>query len=447
MSNPSETPPGTPSAGGVPAVVGEMRAVLREVVAALWAAATPDELMDTVAELEALRSTVDAVELAVVRELDATSAVKPIGWASTQDFVTAMAGGHKSSGPAVVRLAKAVVEPALAPVGEALQDGWLSTPKAQVITRAIDHLPGDAEVRARGVQVLLAEAKALDATDLRKAARHLVEVVDPDGQARREERELDREERAAHLNRHLSIRDDGAGGASIYGRCSSEDAAELKTTLMSLAAPVPSDGPVCDPDSCRIPGCGHDGRDPRDHGARMLDALLELSHRAQTADLLPTCHGHVPRITITMDVDNLRDQLGFGATTTGAELSAAAVRRMACDAELIPVALGSDSQVLDVGRAHRLVTPSLWLALVARDQHCRFPHCDRPPIMTHAHHLTHWADGGATSLDNLILLCGHHHRLVHSGPWTIRRSARNGFTFDPPPGVRRARSGRKPPDD
>ncbi len=101
-------------------------------------------------------------------------------------------------------------------------------------------------------------------------------VVDPEGEDRRDEKALDREERAAHLNRHLSISDDGAGGAWIKGRCSSEDAATLKTTLIPLAKPEPANGPICDSATCAVPGCGHDGRDPRDHGARMLDALIGL---------------------------------------------------------------------------------------------------------------------------------------------------------------------------
>jgi hypothetical protein len=65
--------------------------------------------------------------------------------------------------------------------------------------------------------------------------------------------------------------------------------------------------------------------------------------------------------------------------------------------------------------------------------------------MCHAHHIQHWIDGGPTSLENLILLCGHHHRLVHAGPWRIRRTGPATFEFDPPPGARRA-SGRPPPD-
>src|SRR5659263_340904 len=430
---------------GIPAVLTQIRRQVRELTDTLWAARPAAEIMDTVAEIETLKSALDALELQAVRELDATHAVKDTGWASTQDFVTAIAGGHKGTGPATVRLANAVDEPVMAPVAEALADGWLSTTKAHLIERAIDALPSDPDVRTRGVQVLLDEAKSLDATELRKVARRLADVVDPDGDQRRAERELDREERAAHLGRHLSIRDDQAGGAWIKGRCSSEDAALPKSTLIPLAKPEPAAGPVCDPDTCGIPGCGHDGRDPRDHGARMLDALVDLCRRAQSAELLPDCHGATPRVSVTIDLDDLRDTSGFGSTETGEALCASTIRRMCCDADLIPVVLGTNSEVLDVGRLQRLVTAAIWKALVARDQHCRFPHCTRPPIMTHAHHIIHWIDGGPTSMNNLILLCGHHHRLIHAGPWHIRRDGPAQFTFEPPPGVRRHTQA--PPDD
>ena len=73
------------------------------------------------------------------------------------------------------------------------------------------------------------------------------------------------------------------------------------------------------------------------------------------------------------------------------------MRRLACDADIIPVALGTRGEVLDVGRAHRLVTPALWRALVCRDRHCAFPGCTKPPVMGHAHHIVHWADLGPTS--------------------------------------------------
>ena len=168
-----------------------MRQQVAELAQTLWAARRGDELMDTVTQIETLKSTLDALELDVTRELEATHAVKPMGWASTQDFLTAVAGGHKACGPAMVRLAQAVETPVFAPVGEAMADGWLSTVKAQVIVRAVEHLPGDTDLRSRGVQVLLDEAKRLDATGLAKAGRYLIERVDPDGQARRDEAALE----------------------------------------------------------------------------------------------------------------------------------------------------------------------------------------------------------------------------------------------------------------
>jgi len=149
--------------------------------------------------------------------------------------------------------------------------------------------------------------------------------------------------------------------------------------LFPLAAPQPDAGSVCDPESCLIPGCSHDGRDPRDHGTRLFDALLEACRRLQGADLLPDCHGTTPRVTVTVDYEDLRDQTRFGTTETSEEHSASTVRRMCCDADIIPVVLGTNSEVLDAGRSQRLVTAAIWKALVARDRHCRFPNCTRPP--------------------------------------------------------------------
>lgn len=422
-----------------------MRREVAGLTETLWAARERGELMETVRQIEALKSTLDAVELGVLRELDATGAVKGVGWASTQDFLTAVAGGHKGTGPATLRLARAVDQPSLAPVAEALAEGWLSTAKAQVIESAVAALPISPEVRERGVQFLLIEAKALDASELKKLTRHLLAVVDPTGEDRREEKALDRLERAAHLHRHLSITDDLCGGAWINGRCSAEDAALIKATLIPLATPQPSTGPICDLDTCTVPGCGHDGSDPRDYGTRMLDALAEACRRLQTTEVLPEAHGAVPRLSLLMDLNDLREQSGFATTETGEQLSASAIRRISCDSHLIPTVLGTASEVLDVGRQQRLVTAAIWKALVARDRHCRFGGCTRPPVMCHAHHLIHWIDGGDTAPNNLILLCGHHHRLIHAGPWQIREATPNTYLFHPPEDTWRQR--RQPPPD
>jgi hypothetical protein len=98
------------------------------------------------------------------------------------------------------------------------------------------------------------------------------------------------------------------------------------------------------------------------------------------------------------------------------------------------VVLGSRGEVLDLGRTTRTVTVPIWNALVTRDQHCAFPGCTRPPLMCHAHHLHHWADGGATKPSNLVLVCGHHHRTLHHTPWQARIDPTDHHPeFSPPP--------------
>lgn len=97
------------------------------------------------------------------------------------------------------------------------------------------------------------------------------------------------------------------------------------------------------------------------------------------------------------------------------------LRKVACDAEVTRVVFGPDSQVLDVGRARRTVTGQLRRAVVARDRHCTWPGCLEPPARCEVHHaVTHWADGGATSVDNAALLCWHHHTVVDTTGVTMR---------------------------
>ncbi|HET8776385.1 MAG TPA: DUF222 domain-containing protein, partial [Candidatus Limnocylindria bacterium] len=251
---------------------------------------------------------------------------------------------------------------------------------------------------------LLAEADRLPASDLAKAGRHLLEVLDPDGVARAEERALDRMERSAHTGRFLSITGDGLGGVRVSGRGSAEDAEIIKTTLHALAAPQPATATAAAA-GCDAEGGARGPRDPRDHGARCWDALVEACLPLQTAEgLLPDDHAARPRMTVTVALETLVEGVGTATLGTGEQLSATAVRRLACDAVVIPAVLGGRGEVLDVGRTQRLVTAAIWKALVLRDEHCRFPGCRRLPIACDAHHLVPWSEGGATSLDNLVLL-------------------------------------------
>ena len=100
-------------------------------------------------------------------------------------------------------------------------------------------------------------------------------------------------------------------------------------------------------------------------------------------------------------------------TETGGRAPRALVRRLACHSAVTRIVFGPDGAVLDVGRAQRTVSGQMRRAVIARDQHCVYPGCDQPPSRCEVHHaVTHWADGGDTSVTNSALLCWYHHQLV-----------------------------------
>ncbi|GAA4119743.1 hypothetical protein GCM10022415_20230 [Knoellia locipacati] len=103
----------------------------------------------------------------------------------------------------------------------------------------------------------------------------------------------------------------------------------------------------------------------------------------------------------------------MGSRAAGTLLAPSVVRQLACDADLIPVVLGADGEVVDLGRATRLYTRAQRRALWHRDGGCTYPGCTAPAAWTQAHHLVHWVDGGPSDLVNAALLCQRHHTLVH----------------------------------
>jgi len=180
------------------------------------------------------------------------------------------------------------------------------------------------------------------------------------------------------------------------------------------------------------PGPPADG-DTRSTSARRADVLLDIMNGASGR----------PNLTVHVSAETLaRREPGISETGHGTFLTADEIKRLACDANLTRVIFDPESQPLDVGRTKRLVTPALRAAVCARDLRCVFPGCDRPSHWPDVHHLTHWADGGDTSVANLVLLCRHHHVLIHEGGWTISgtpgvlhfyRTDRSELGADPPP--------------
>ena len=417
----------------------------------LWAARTPEELVGTVEELEALRCRLAAVETTVLAELDARKIPKTqLGWGSTAEWFTHLSGTHRCTGYRTVRQAAQLVGE-LPTTHTALREGRVCPEQAAVIADAIDRLPHKPDLRARAEALLLDEATRLNATDLAKAARHLLAVADPDAADRDAEKELEKGDRAAHHGRYLSITEDGAGGVRLRGRGTIEDAATLKAALLPLTTPPPRTparrGRPRSTPATTAPGSGTPWSpppptpwpptsSPTPTAPAPGSPSPPTSTPSATASDSPPAAAEARRGSGTCGerVDWLTLNGAIPVTDDGLELTPGVVRRLACDADLIPVALGTRSEVLDVGRTHRLVTPPLWRALVCRDRHCAFPGCTRPPVMCHAHHIQHWLHGGHTKLANLVLLCGHHHRLIHHSPWEVRLNPTDGRPeFLPPP--------------
>jgi len=408
-----------------------------------WARVEASEALKAAEVVARSRALIDAAMVGIAGRVEATHAAEDRGWASTKDLLTHLTGGHKGTGGGLVRAAEQLHD--LPTVREALESGVVTLPQARAIAGKITTLPRVPEFRTAAADRMLdlAASRGLDASDLQNSFGDVVRALDPDGTILKSDLARKRQERGAHQARHLAFAPDGLGGVRVRGYGTLEDAERIKSVLMPLAKPVTTapgacggvsraaDEPLLDDNGhytdtpCPTPGCEHDGRDPRDHGKRMWDALVDACEQLRATDTLPRDHGSRARVVVTIDHESLRQEVidaGLardGDLSSHDHLSPDTVRRLACDAEIIPAVLGADGQVLDVGRSQRLVTAAIFLALVIRDRHCSFPGCTRLPIACDAHHIVHWADGGPTSLDNMVLLCRLHHVMTHQTPWSV----------------------------
>ena len=168
---------------------------------------------------------------------------------------------------------------------------------------------------------------------------------------------------------------------------------------------------------CPAPRPAQGEPDRRPSGQRRMDALLEVVRRGvASAGGVATTPKAELFVTVTLDdlVGPVERRVGVRVRVRPAPCSVprppAGSR---CDAGIVPVVLGTDGQVLDLGRRFRLFTSAQLRALWLRDGGCTFPDCTVPASWCDGHHLRHWADGGATDLANAALLCGRHHTIVH----------------------------------
>ena len=166
---------------------------------------------------------------------------------------------------------------------------------------------------------------------------------------------------------------------------------------------------------------------------QLLDGLVGACRVALASGTLSDVGGLRPQVLVTIGYQDLAAEVGRAGTAAfGGLLSARSIRRIACDAEVLPVVLGTQGQILDVGQSRRLFPPGLRKALTARDGGCAFPDCMMPSPWTEAHHIIPWSRGGPTTVDNGVLLCIRHHHLLHQNEWTIQVKDQVPW-FIPPP--------------
>ena len=311
-----------------------------------------------------------------------------------------------------------------AAVADALWGGAVQMEQAKVIGHALDELPADASVQSRVLaeQIMVEQAADHDPATLTRLGHRILEAVDPDAADRHLEKVLEREAREAERLRSATRFSDGHGSVFYKFRIPVGDDAHVWPVLDALAAPAPEADTV---------------RDQRAPQQRLADAFLEALRRVSLDGGLPQAGGDRPRALITMNLDQLNDSLRAGTLVdTGEQLAPSAVRRLCCDAELIPMVLGTAGAILDLGRAARCFTGPVRLAVIARDQGCIHPGCERPPRWCDVHHVIAWWRGGRTNLGNGVLLCGYHHKLHERAEWQIRFAADGIPECIPPSWVR-----------
>ncbi|MEU1589163.1 DUF222 domain-containing protein [Micromonospora sp. NPDC005710] len=372
---------------------------------------------DLIAVLDAthrLQQRLAAVQLAAVRELDGRGTALAQGASSTTVWLRHRLRLDVSAARRLVGLA-AAVDVAPPGVREALASAAVSVEQARVIADAAATVSASAgaEVADKAVGVLVEWAGQFDPTLLRRLGTRILDHVAPDLADAAAAAALSADAVRAARDRHVTISERAGGQLRLSGTLDAEAAALLRAVIDPLSAPAGPD-------------------DTRCAGQRRHDALADVCRLALRTGDLPEQGGEPAQVVVTTAYDGLTRQLGAGVLDTGLHLAPHTVRRIACDAAVLPAVLGGAGQVLDVGRQRRLVTGPLRRALVLRDGGCAFPGCDRPPRWCAAHHIRHWADGGPTNLDNAVLLCGHHHRHVHHTEWVVRLGDGGHPEFIPP---------------
>ena len=408
---------------------------IREALAALVPsrAGGVQERLAGLAVLGQVRALVDAVCVQAAGELEADARVpgpdNPVsagGHASATSLLTEVWGVSVATAGMFCRVGEATqartsltgeaLPARFEQAGDAVQAGSVSVEKAAVIVRELEKaaVACSAEALAAGEHVLVGFAPGYSVRELRGLAAQVRDRLDQDGVEPREVRQRRRRSLRVTTTEDAMVRIDALldpeSAAPVVAAIDAIVTRDLHTRR-KVAFRDDHDGPTHDSDE-----------DTRTLAQLRADALVELCRHA--AGCTQARAEGIPEITVVVriDLDTLTTGLGVGEIDgIRTPVSARTVRRMAADANLIPMVLGGKGEVLDLGRGTRLFTKAQRLALAERDGGCAWMGCPYPPSYTEAHHIRWWnAHSGPTDLDNGILLCSSHHHRIHDDGWDIQ---------------------------
>ncbi|WP_284981262.1 DUF222 domain-containing protein [Arthrobacter sp. efr-133-TYG-118] len=316
----------------------------------------------------------------------------------------------------------------------ALSSANVPSRSATLISVALDqvrHL-ADTETARQMEHSLTHTAARSDPDFVSRMAKRWVDAIDQDGTEPGEEELRQRQGAFIRKPRH------GLHHLEIFATA---EQFETLATAMNTAA-----NPRLQPNT-NAPGTGTStgaDLDRRSRAQKLLDGLTGACAAALATGGLPANGGLRPQVMVTIDYQDLLERVdrepptgsrpGTGASTFQGPIHPSVIRKIACDADIIPVLLGSEGRVLDIGRASRIFPPHIRKAIIARDQGCAFPDCTIPAPWCEAHHISYWSGGGTTGTDNGTILCSHHHHVIHKEHWTITTDSGVPW-FTPPPHV------------
>jgi Domain of unknown function (DUF222)/HNH endonuclease len=338
-------------------------------------------------ELERASRVLEAERSRRLAEFERRRAFATDGHLSTSSWLAHRQGLARSVADGVVRRATALAE--MPGVAEALGAGEVSESAVRVLVSAREACP---EAFEKSEAALVEASRTMPVGELRRVVDTWRIAADPRRALEDEDQLFER--------RSLNVSPTLGGTVRVDGELDPETGQTLITALRAVTD---------------VEARAASGSDTRSPAQRRADALGEVCRQWLGSLDRPIVAGERPHVVVTMDLASLAARAGRSALEDVGPITPEAARLLACDADVTRVITDARSEPLDVGRRTKLVSSALRRAAVVRDRGCRFPGCERPPGWCDAHHVRHWADGGETSLANLLLLCRPHHRAIHRG--------------------------------